>query len=167
MILNPPTEMAWRICFLGDLATIRTAQERLRGYTDALESAGLGFDLDLVQMDLHSSDAAQAAVLGLLGGASPPTAIFASQNLITIGSLRALRLAGKELLVGLVGFDDVSLADLLVPGVTVVAQDPVEIGRIAATTLVRRLVGDRGPASRHVVGTTLIVRGSGELRPVV
>lgn len=156
-----------RICFLGDLRTIRTAQERLRGYTDALESAGLGLDPDLVRMDLHSSDAAQAAVLELLGGDSPPTAIFASQNLITIGSLRAQRLRGKELLVGLVGFDDVPLADLLVPGVTVVAQDPTEIGRIAATTLVRRLAGDRGPTSQHVVGTTLIVRGSGELRPVV
>jgi LacI family transcriptional regulator len=118
-------------------------------------------------MDLHSSDAAQAAVLELLGAATPPSAIFASQNLITIGSLRALREVGMEQRVGLVGFDDVPLADLLVPGVSVVAQDPAEIGRIAATTLIRRLAGDRTPTTHHVVGTTLIVRGSGELQPIV
>ncbi len=156
-----------RIAFLGDLATIRTAQERLAGYTDALESAGLGLDSRLVRMNLHSSDVAESAVLDLLAEASPPSAIFASQNLITIGSLRALRKAGQEMRVGLVGFDDVPLADLLVPGLTVVAQDPAEIGRIAAMTLVQRLAGDRGPTTQHVVGTTLIVRGSGELRPAL
>jgi len=67
--------------------------------------------------------------------------------------------------IALVGFDDVPLADLLVPGVSVVAQDPARIGQIAATTLFRRIAGDRGPTVRHVVKTTLIPRGSGEIAP--
>jgi LacI family transcriptional regulator len=155
-----------RIAFLGDLTSIRTAQERFRGYVMALESAGIAVDPALVVHGLRSSDYAMAATLELLDRPSPLTAIFASQNLITIGVLRALRARQLERRIALVGFDDVPLADLLVPGVTVVAQDPARIGEIAATTLFRRIAGDRGPTVRHVVETTLIPRGSGEIAPV-
>jgi LacI family transcriptional regulator len=154
-----------RIAFLGDLTTIRTARERFGGYGDALAAAGLAPDPDRICHDLHSSELAMTATLSVLDGPSPPSAIFASQNLITIGVLRALRARRLERRIALVGFDDVPLADLLVPGVTVVAQDPARIGRIAATTLFRRIAGDRGRTERHVVETTLIPRGSGEIAP--
>ena len=132
---------------------------------DALVAAGIELDPGLVRYNLHSSDLAEAAVADLLAGDSPPTAIFAGQNLITVGALRAMRPTQLERRIALVGFDDVPLADLLVPGVTVVAQDPARIGQIAATILFARLDGDRGPTVRHVVATTLIPRGSGELPP--
>ena len=57
------------------------------------------------------------------------------------------------------------LADLLEPGVTVVAQDPQRIGRIAAERVFARLDGDRTPAARTIVPTRLIERGSGEIPP--
>ena len=63
-----------------------------------------------------------------------------------------------------VGFDDFELADMLDPGVTVVAQDVGTLGRLAAELLFRRLEGDRGPAERTEVPTRLIPRGSGEIR---
>jgi LacI family transcriptional regulator len=154
-----------RIGFLGDLTTIRTAQERYAGYVDALTAAGVELDPGLVRRDLHSSDLAEAGAADLFGRTTPPTAVFASQNLITVGVLRAMRPRRLERRIALVGFDDVPLADLLEPGVTVVAQDPARIGHIAAATLFRRIAGDRGPTARHVVETTLIQRGSGELPP--
>ena len=95
----------------------------------------------------------------------PPTALFTSQNLVTIGALRALRAAGLRGRIAHVGFDDVLLADLLEPGLTVVAQDPREIGRLAVTRLFARIDGDRSPARTLVVPTRLIARGSGELPP--
>jgi DNA-binding LacI/PurR family transcriptional regulator len=52
---------------------------------------------------------------------------------VTIGVIRALRELGRHHDTALIGFDDVPLGDLLEPGVTVVAQDPQEIGRIAAS----------------------------------
>jgi LacI family transcriptional regulator len=67
--------------------------------------------------------------------------------------------------VALMGFDDFPLADLLDPGVSVVAQDPTAIGRTAAELLFARLDGDRRPPQHVVVPTRLIARGSGELRP--
>jgi LacI family transcriptional regulator len=156
-----------RIAFLGDLTRIRTAQDRFAGYAEALAAAGIPLDDSLVRHDLHASDLAAAAVRDLLGLAAPPTAFFTGQNLITIGALQGLRLSGQSARIALVGFDDIPLADLLVPGVTVVAQDPAEIGRLAATTLFGRLDGDRGPTVRHVVPTRLIPRGSGELPPAL
>ncbi len=63
----------------------------------------------------------------------------------------------------LVGFDDILLADLLDPGITVIAQDPARIGQVAAEVLLRRLDGDRSPTASHVVPTRLIPRGSGEI----
>jgi len=55
------------------------------------------------------------------------------------------------------------LEHLLVPGITVIAQDPAAMGRLAATILFRRIAGDTAPPAAHVVPTVLIRRGSGEI----
>jgi LacI family transcriptional regulator len=156
-----------RIAFLGDLSTISTASERYAGYVEALERAGLPIDDEIVRRDLRGGDAARTAVDELLRLPSPPTAIFAAQNVLGIGAFAALRGQRRQFDVALVGFDDFPLADLLDPGVTVVAQDPAAIGRLAAETLFRRLDGDRSPSIVQVVPTRLIVRGSGEIAPPV
>jgi LacI family transcriptional regulator len=154
-----------RIAFLGDRRSIQTAEQRYAGYRDALASLGLPLDPALVVHDLRESADADGAVTALLARSDPPTALFTAQNLITIGAVRALRRLGAEWSVGLVGFDDVLLADLLSPGITVVAQDPAAIGRTAATLLFARIAGDPSPPGVRLVPTTLIRRGSGELPP--
>jgi LacI family transcriptional regulator len=95
----------------------------------------------------------------------PPTALFTGQNLLTIGASRALRAQGKENTVAMVGFDDFPQADMLRPGISVVAQDVMGLGKLAAEILFRRLDGDRSPFRTHVLPTWLITRGSGEIRP--
>jgi LacI family transcriptional regulator, galactose operon repressor len=72
---------------------------------------------------------------------------------------------GRQHDVALVGFDDFRLADLLDPPVTVVAQDPHAIGRLAAEHLFRRMDGDTSPYIKEVVVTRLVTRGSGEIPP--
>jgi LacI family transcriptional regulator len=67
--------------------------------------------------------------------------------------------------VALVGFDDIELADLLQPGVTVVAQDAAALGRTAAERLFRRLDGTHLTPERIELPTRLVTRGSGELPP--
>jgi LacI family transcriptional regulator len=97
--------------------------------------------------------------------ADAPTAIFSSQNLVTVGAMSALQSLGMDNSVALVGFDDFPLADLLRPPVTVMAQDPGRIGRVAARRLLERLGGDDGAPRETLVPTRLIARGSGELPP--
>jgi DNA-binding LacI/PurR family transcriptional regulator len=154
-----------RIGFLSDLMVIATARQRYDGYRDALRGAGLPIETSLMAHGLRDVAAADAAATALLARPDPPTALFTAQNLVTIGALRALRRLGLERSVALVGFDDFPLADLLSPGVTVVAQDPTTIGRTAATLLFRRIAGDAGPPTTYLVPTTLIARGSGEIPP--
>jgi LacI family transcriptional regulator len=152
-----------RIGFLGDLHAIWTAEERYLGYLEGLSLQGLQLEPELVRRDLHSIEAADAAATDLLTGEAPPSALLAGQNLITIGTIQALQRLGLQHSVALVGFDDILLADLLDPPVTVVAQDPAGLGRAAAELLFARLDGDRSPARTVLVPTTLIPRGSGEL----
>jgi LacI family transcriptional regulator len=153
-----------RIGFLGDLRQIPTAAERFTGYTEALAVARIAVDDQLVRFDLHSVEAAEAAVRALLLGPRP-SALFATQNLITIGALRALRELGLSDLIALVGFDDFMLADMLQPAVTVVAQDPAAMGAAACRVLFERMDGDSSSPRTHTIPTRLIARGSGEIAP--
>jgi LacI family transcriptional regulator len=153
-----------RIAFLADLSSIWTATERYQGFVDGLLEAQIALVPELVRRDVHGIEPAEREILELLRGPDPPTAIVAAQNLITIGAIRALQALGRQREVALIGFDDFVLADLLDPPVTVVAQDPVELGRIAAELLFARLEGEAGDPRHVVVPTTLVERGSGEIR---
>jgi LacI family transcriptional regulator len=152
-----------RIGFLGDRPSVYTVEERLRGYREALAGAGMPADPALEQVGLVDSDAAAAATRELLTAAEPPTALFASQNLNTIGAMRVLRDRGLQRAVALVGFDDIMLADMLEPGITVVAQHPYRLGRQAADLLFSRRNGFSGASRTVVVPTDLVPRGSGEI----
>ena len=153
-----------RIAHLGDELTISTAQERRRGFTDAVATAGLADGAHHAD-NLRSAEEAGAAVQRLMRLSPRPTALFTSQNMVTIGATRALHQLGLQHEVALTGFDDLPLGDLLRPGVTVMAQDPTQIGTIAAQRLFARMDGDQRPAETIIVPATLIVRGSGEIAP--
>jgi LacI family transcriptional regulator len=154
-----------RIGFLGDRPEVFTAAERLRGYRETLAQHGLAEDLDLVRHPRFRGVDAYQTTCELLGGSNPPTALFASQNLISIGAVRAVHDLGLQHELALVSFDDIVLADALDPGLTVVAQDPLTLGRTAAELVFSRLDGYDGPTRHVVVPTELIERGSGELPP--
>jgi LacI family transcriptional regulator len=145
-----------RIAFLGDEPSIFTAARRLHGFRAAL---GHLFDERLVAMRTPTPAGVRADVDRMLALDAPPTALFTGNGRLTVTALRAL--AGR--LPALVGFDDFELADLLVPGVTVVAQDPAQMGRVAAELLFRRMHGDTGPSEHPLLPVRLIPRGSGEL----
>lgn len=155
-----------RIAFLGDIRSIWTARERYQGYRDAHAAGGEPIDDRLVRRDLHSVETAEQATCDLLASADPPTAMFAAQNLLTIGARRALQELGRQDDVALIGFDDFPLADMLRPGVSVVAQEPAQVGFMAAHLLLRRINGGADRPARHaVVPTRLVPRGSGEIPP--
>jgi LacI family transcriptional regulator len=154
-----------RIAFLGDALEIQTAADRLRGHNLGLAALGVDVDEAIVRTGLRGIDAAALAARELLRAPNPPTALFTAQNLVTIGALHSLRELGLEHRTALVGFDDIDLADLLEPAVTVVAQDPAAMGSAAAEILFRRLDGDDSPPEQVVIDVELVVRGSGEIPP--
>lgn len=153
------------VAFLGDEHSISTVGARLAGYRAALAERGLPEGPGRIAWDLPSPESAARAVGALMDSAHPPTALFTAQNLVTIGAVRALQERGLQSRVAVVGFDDFPLADLLMPRVTVVAQDVPRIGALAVRRLFERIAGDDSAPREERVPTTLIVRGSGEIPP--
>ena len=151
-----------RVGFVGDLPDIYTTAERLRGYEIALASAGLDAGHALVRLGCHDSSSAAAAVQELLELSDPPTALFACNNRITFGALQCFGATSRP--VALVGFDDFELAPLLSPPVTVVSYDQAEVGRRAARLVCDRIDGMNGPPRKSVIPTTVVARGSGEVK---
>lgn len=147
-----------RIGFLGRDPSIYTSRGRYAGYVEALTAAGIAVDPALVHREGFTGSSPRADIERLLDLADPPTALFTGQDVITMTAVSVLQRRGLSDRVALVGFDDFELADLLQPGVTVVAQDPRRIGALAA-----ELALDPDGSGVHLVPTRLITRGSGEI----
>jgi LacI family transcriptional regulator len=152
-----------RIAFLSHLRSTRTAVDRRAGYVDGLAAAAIPPDPHLIRQDIQGVEDAEEVALQLLDSEDPPTALFTAQGIIAIGAIRALHRRGLQHRVALISFDDFPLADLVDPGLSVVAQDPRSLGRTAAELLFARIDGDRSPAKHVMIPTRLIPRGSGEI----
>jgi LacI family transcriptional regulator len=156
-----------RIGYLGDREDIWTIQERYAGFRDAFGDIGTQPDPTLVRHGQRSREEGARLAAELLSLADPPTALFTTTDLITMGTIDALhgRDGGGHGRVALVGFDEFALADKVSPPVTVVAQDPVALGATAAQLLFSRITGDTSPPREVVLTTRLVIRGSGEIAP--
>jgi DNA-binding LacI/PurR family transcriptional regulator len=151
-----------RIGYLGDREDIWAVRERYAGFAEALAEEGLAPDPALVRHGLRGRAEAAQAAAALVRQPEPPTAIFASNDLVTMGVIDGLQGDGAAR-VALIGFDEFPLADKLSPPVTVVAQDPAAIGATAAQLLFARINGDTSPPRDVVLLTRLLARGSGEI----
>jgi LacI family transcriptional regulator len=154
-----------KLAYLGGRTDIQTARERRRGFIDELGRAGIPTATVPFLEGLQGEESARRAARELLTGIAPPTAIFSAQNLVTLGIMRALKELGLSRAVALVGFGDFTLSDMTEPGITVVAQYPEHIGRLAAERVLARIGGDRQEPRTYIVPTKLVPRGSGEIPP--
>ncbi len=152
-----------RIAYVCNPVSVYTQSERLRGYRRAMNDAGIAetAELEVLRDDLTLS--AVELMRELLQRPTPPTAIIAGNNRMTIGALRAMRELGRLDDLALVGFDDFDTADIL--GVSVVSYDPVELGRRAAELALERMREPTGFTQQIVLPTWVIARGTGERPP--
>jgi LacI family transcriptional regulator len=136
--------------------------DRLSGYRQALESAGLTYDQTLIRYGDFTPDGGDAAMSDLLQVAPRPTAIFIASDTVALGALRAIRRAGLHVPddLAIVGFDDVPLIDLIDPPLTTVRLPAYGLGWGAADMLIR-LIGKENIAQPFVtLETELIIRKS-------
>src|SRR4029453_15458110 len=109
---------------------------------------------------LEPTTEAAKAVIGLISRDRPPTALFSSNARCTIGIIPALQAAGHSD-IPLTSFGDFPLAEAIQPPPSVIDQDPVAVGRVAATRLFERIDHpDRRLKRKIVLPVPLIVRGS-------
>lgn len=145
------------IAFLGT-PSIYTTGQRLSGYRNALAAAGIVVDDRLIDCSTTESAQVAPAVEAMLALDHPPTAVFTANVSTSIGLLSMLRL--RDWAPAVVAFSDFDAARICDPMVTVIDNDPVELGRRAARLALDRLDGYYGPA-RHVrIDTPLVERES-------
>ncbi|PSL04678.1 LacI family transcriptional regulator [Haloactinopolyspora alba] len=151
-----------RIACIAGPRWLSTATQRLDGYAHALTQAGLAVDDDLIRYADFRERGGYDAMSSLLDEGAAPQAVFAANNLMTIGAMECLVQRGLAVPsdVAIVGFDSIPWADLIRPTLTTVAQPTYEVGRRAAQLLARRSSTPDGPAERVVLPTSLQVRGS-------
>ncbi len=133
-----------RIGIVLGLPHISTTTERLRGYQRALADHGIEFEEGLLLYGQSQVAAAREACLSLLSQPNAPTALFATNNLMTIGAMQAIRRLGLRCPddISLVGFDDFDWAEAFDPPLTTVAQDPYLMGKTAVEVLLDYLQDD-------------------------
>jgi LacI family transcriptional regulator len=136
--------------------------ERLDGYRSALAAAGVLPDHALVIESDWTFKGGEQAAGALLDGTEPPTAIFACNDNMAVGVLRAakarrLRVPGD---LAVIGFDDSDQAADVTPALTTIRQPLAEMGRMAVSQLVRLLEHRRLEGMRIELQTRLIVRES-------
>lgn len=142
---------------------ISTTDHRGAGYTAALEEAGLEIDPELVVYGHSTLEGGIAAARQLLDLTTPPTAIFATNILMTVGLLMTLKERRLQCPqdIAVVGFDDIAWLAAFQPGLTTVAQPSYELGKQAAQLLLPMMTGKqtREPCT-IVLPARLVIRES-------
>jgi DNA-binding LacI/PurR family transcriptional regulator len=137
-------------------------QERLHGWRDALEPAGIEPVVRHVEESV--SEEGVAAARALLAGPDRPTAVLCFSDVLAADVMQAADGLGLRVPddVSVVGFDDTPFARRLGPALTTVRQDVVEKGTRAAAELLTavraRRAGDEPPVAHHLLPTELVVR---------
>jgi len=151
-----------RIAYIGKTAPARDAIERIAGYRAALDEANLPLDSQLQCAGNFTEADGYTATRALLELPEPPTAIFAGNDRQAAGVYRALHELGMTVPgdMSVIGFDNLSYTEIMNPPLTTVHAPRLELGRTAATMLVRLINGEALDMTRVVLPTEFIERQS-------
>lgn len=136
------------------------ATQRLEGYRDGLAAAGLAYDEALVATAGYTAEGGARAMRELLP--RKPTAVLAATLVSAAGAMAVLHETGLRIPedVSVVGLHDAPVASLLYPSLTTVMMPTEEMGRVAATLLIRRLAGEHPTPVEPLPPGALIARAS-------
>jgi LacI family transcriptional regulator len=151
-----------RIALIAGPQHVSTAVDRVEGYRRALEEVGLG-NKEQVYWGEYNQQTGYEITEQILQTEPRVTAIFATNNFISIGTVRALRAAGVRVPedMSVVSFDDFPPAITIDPFFTVASQPAYEMGQKATELLLARLLGGAPEGYQEIVlPTKIIVRQS-------
>jgi LacI family transcriptional regulator len=136
--------------------------DRLLPYQDSLRAAGLPVDQELIVTCEPTIEDGYQAALKLLKLPARPTALIAISDLLAIGALRAAGDLGLRVPtdLSLVGYDDIRLANYLMPRLTTSSKDAASVGREAVKLLLARIQEPNRPRQRVDIPARLIIRES-------
>ncbi|GAB3153317.1 LacI family DNA-binding transcriptional regulator [Microbispora hainanensis] len=151
-----------RIALITGPAHALSSRARLDGFRAAMDAAGVPTDPELVRQGDFSAEDGLAHARSLLAMPRPPTAVFAFNDAQAMGVYQAAHEMGLRIPdeLSVVGFDDLPMAQWLIPALTTVRQPLTEMAA-AATAMVVAIARGESPAQNRIELTTgLVVRGS-------
>jgi LacI family transcriptional regulator/LacI family repressor for deo operon, udp, cdd, tsx, nupC, and nupG len=139
-----------------------TGRERLRGYKEAHAQAGIPVKSEFVRFGDFMQASGRVLTAALLDLPDPPTALFVCNGLMTVGALEEIAARGLKIPrdIAIVGFDELPLASVFNPPLTLVRQPAYEVGKCAAELLLKRLEDGNRPATSLKLLPELVVRKS-------
>lgn len=149
-----------RIGFICGRPDTSDSADRLEGYRQALAEARIPFDESLVLPGDYTIPAGEAAALKFLQMPSPPAAVFASNDAMAIGVLKALQAINRQGAFSVIGFDNIEMAAFVSPSLTTMGYDLFELGRQSVHKLLRVISGEEKDRSTLQIKTNLIMRES-------
>ena len=152
-----------RIAVLTGPEGTSTADDRLTGYRRAMSGAGLRVEDSWTQRGSFTQESGYEMAQKAMRQSPRPTAIFAANNFIAIGAMKALQDLGLSVPedIALVGFDDLPPALVMFPFLTVAAQPAYEMAQEATRLLLARIAGEAPEEHQEIVlPTELIIRQS-------
>nr|WP_239586747.1 LacI family DNA-binding transcriptional regulator [Shouchella xiaoxiensis] len=150
-----------QIAFMNGHGQAHVSQERLLGYQDALQEAALTVTQALIYNGEFSEYKAEVEALKLFKAKPEATAVFCASDLMALGVMKAakrMRLRVPED-VSIIGFDNITLAEYVNPGLTTISQEPFQMGIEACAILLSLLTGEE-TSKQSILPTTLIERES-------
>jgi LacI family transcriptional regulator len=150
-----------RIVFLKGPIGHEDSSRREKGYCLALEKYGIAFDPSLIRAGDFDREIAHMAIEKLMADSVDFDAIFTGDDESAIGVLLALRQAGRKVPeeIAIVGFDDSSFANTLLPPLTTVRAPTEQVGREATRQLIRIIRGETVEQTL-ILSTELVIRQS-------
>lgn len=157
-----------RIACISGPAEFEVARERVEGWRMALRDAGIDVDASLVIASDFSSPGGYEATRRLLlkqastGSSNPVTALFASNDMMAVGALRAAAELGLKLpqQLSIVGFDDIELSRYVFPALTTVGCGVRALGAEAGRVLIARIENPGAELKEVLLTPRLVVRES-------
>lgn len=151
-----------RIGIICGIKGVYTTMQRFKGYQKALEEFGLKIDEELVVYRDSKEEGGITGARQLLSLDEPPTAIFTTNNLMTLGCFEEMYRQDVVIPddIAIIGFDDMSWASALNPPLTAVRQPSYQLGTTATELLVKRLKQPSRPVSNISLRSKLIIRKS-------
>ncbi len=151
-----------RIAHLSGALGSPSCRDKLAGYRQALHAADLMVVPDLEYEGDDTIDSGAAGIVQLIAGDRPPTAVFAANDEMAIGAIRALAARGLAVPTdfSVVGFDDIKFAAAYAPAITTVRVPRFEIGRRAMELIIGLLAAETLPSKLLQLPTQLIIRDS-------
>jgi LacI family transcriptional regulator len=151
-----------RIGLVTGIRGIAPTEERILGYTEALEKHGIAVDPALIAVAYARVDGGERGATQLLALEDRPTALFMMDGTMAIGALQTIAKSGLRCPedIALACFDDFTWASVMRPHLTVIDQPTYEIGQQAAHLLFERLQNQKKAPRQIRLQTQLIVRES-------